>query len=137
MAEKKNAKSSYEDYMDALNKITPQIKQLLQIAAGGDGAQAGAAPKRRRARRTVPLNNYMQAVNNEGKILVGTTDSDGKFHAKGEIGQVCEDLLGVEDVNTAGRRVTRRKRRAVSPSRRTRTPSPRSPRGRPSVMDDY
>ncbi|DBA42389.1 TPA_asm: MC115L [Molluscum contagiosum virus] len=140
MAEKKLSRSSYDDYIETINKITPQLKTLLAHisseqaqAAPVGGARARSSPRsgtrcytstgrprscatgaRRRA-YTAAQPEQVQAVTNCGKIVYGTM-RDGKMEVQGTVGEVSHDLLGLESVN-AGRRT-----RTRSSSPRPRTP---------------
>ncbi|WZD65565.1 virion protein [Bovine papular stomatitis virus] len=154
--------SSYDDYIQTLNKIAPQLRSLLthlnsehvvRGGATGDEACAGgsleAVSSRRgsssraksrtsrsstkttssssRSRRSgAPARRgdggssisssgmracdaeTVQAVSNCGRIVYGVM-KDGKLEVHGTMGDVCEDLLGVESVN-AGRKNASRSR---------------------------
>uniref|UniRef100_A0AAU7E2F4 25 kDa core protein OPG138 n=1 Tax=Rousettus bat poxvirus TaxID=3141933 RepID=A0AAU7E2F4_9POXV len=162
MAEKQLPRSSYEDYVQTLHKIAPQLRTLLahvsseETAAGRRPGYSGTRTRSPRPRgtpsprrRTIYAHEEcVQAVSNSGKIVYGVV-RDGKLEVRGTVGEVNTDLLGVDAVNAgrASRRGTRRtgspsrtsspsRRRTSSPSRRSGTSS--SKRGAPSRRrNDY
>ncbi|AGU99784.1 m101L [Myxoma virus] len=139
MAEKKLSRSSYDDYIETINKLTPQLRTILSHISGEQAAQrtnfannetpepasvtAGAIKSKKtskstgtksgapvRKRTTLGLTEHpqiMQAVTNGGKIVYGTV-KDGKLEVQGTVGEINQDLLGVESVN-AGRKSTKSK----------------------------
>ncbi|ADT91131.1 core structural protein [Cotia virus SPAn232] len=129
MADKKLARSSYDDYFETLNKLTPQLRTILAHISGEESNNnsrsnlvkptenecvGGACPKPKckkqtkscgnPGRRKNVLNNnaedlkIMQAVTNSGKIVYGTV-KEGKLDVKGTVGEINQDLLGIESVN--------------------------------------
>ncbi|APG58322.1 25 kDa core protein A12L [BeAn 58058 virus] len=130
MADKKLARSSYDDYFETLNKLTPQLRTILAHISGEEAnnnsrsnlvkpteneCAAGACPKPKCKKTTMKtcgnpgrrknvLNNnpedlkIMQAVTNSGKIVYGTV-KEGKLDVKGTVGEINQDLLGIESVN--------------------------------------
>ncbi|WZD65307.1 virion core protein [Pseudocowpox virus] len=88
-------------------------------SSGSSGARtrrSGAPPRRDNNGMYGDMNIYngdestIQAVSNCGKIVYGVV-RDGKLDVQGTVGEVCEDLLGVDSVNGG------RKRSSTSRSR--------------------
>lgn len=150
--------SSYDDYIQTLNKIAPQLRSLLthlnsdhvvrggatgeEACAGGSleaassrrGSSSSSSRTKRTSRSSTKTSSSrsrrsgapskrgdggisssgmhacdaetVQAVSNCGRIVYGVM-KDGKLEVHGTMGDVCEDLLGVESVN-AGRKKTSR-----------------------------
>ncbi|AMB18433.1 M101L [Myxoma virus] len=143
MAEKKLSRSSYDDYIETINKLTPQLRTILSHISGEQATHrtnlansetpetvpvtAGAIKSKKtskstgtksgapvRKRTTLGLTEHpqiMQAVTNGGKIVYGTV-KDGKLEVQGTVGEINQDLLGVESVN-AGRKSTKSKPRRM------------------------
>ncbi|QHR82643.1 core structural protein [Brazilian porcupinepox virus 1] len=135
MADKKLTRSSYDDYIETLNKLTPQLRSILAHISGEQQnssrtnlnnepeCSAGAMTKNKKratkacstatktcgspVRKKNVFNNnedlkVMQAVTNCGKIVYGTV-KEGKLDVQGTVGEINQDLLGIESVN-AGRK---------------------------------
>ncbi|AAF17984.1 gp101L [Rabbit fibroma virus] len=141
MAEKKLSRSSYDDYIETINKLTPQLRTILSHISGEQTTQrtnfanndasesvpvtAGAIKSKKTSKTTksgVPVRKkttlgltehpqIMQAVTNGGKIVYGTV-KDGKLEVQGTVGEINQDLLGVESVN-AGKKSTKSKPRRM------------------------
>nr|WGO62729.1 putative virion core protein [Wadden Sea poxvirus] len=136
MADKKLARSSYDDYIETINKITPQLKTILSHISGEQNnlnnnleknVAAGSMIKsKKKNNNTKPKtsNNYnngyskkksacnsssdiVQAVTNCGKIVYGTV-SDGKLDVHGTVGEVNYDLLGIDSVNGGRKQLTKK-----------------------------
>ncbi|ABQ43578.1 core protein [Tanapox virus] len=142
MADKKLARSSYDDYIETINKLTPQLRTILAHISGeqqgartnlvnkessSDEISAGTTYSKLKTKKSTkgqistkssgaPLRKktvfgygepqIMQAVTNGGKIVYGTV-KEGKLEVQGMVGEVNQDLLGIESVN-AGKKVTKR-----------------------------
>ncbi|WZD65953.1 virion core protein [Bovine papular stomatitis virus] len=157
------AQSSYDDYIQTLNKIAPQLRNLLShlnsdhaVRGGATGAEAcaggsleavssrrGSSTARTKSRTTRSSTKTassssksrrngapgrrgdggggsiafsgmracdaetVQAVSNCGRIVYGVM-KDGKLEVHGTMGDVCEDLLGVDCVNAGRKNASRR-----------------------------
>nr|ASF87542.1 virion core protein [Sheeppox virus] len=159
MSDKKLSRSSYDDYIETINKLTPQLRTILAHISGEQASQKsnltpednttnnidenevkagnvktktcitkpnkkskscinkqttsrsgnvsssksvnnGAVFKKRNTFNET--DQVMQAVTNGGKIVYGTM-KEGKLEVQGMVGEINQDLLGIESVN-AGRR---------------------------------
>ncbi|AAR07459.1 103L [Yaba monkey tumor virus] len=141
MADKKLARSSYDDYIETINKLTPQLRTILAHISGEQGTKTNlvkepsneeisagttcrikksyGSPKSKCQMKSncapKKKNNVfgyeespqiMQAVTNGGKIVYGTV-REGKLDVQGMVGEINQDLLGIESVN-AGKKVTKK-----------------------------
>ncbi|QHG62662.1 virion core protein [Cetacean poxvirus 1] len=133
-----NYRSSYDDYINTLNKLAPSLRSLLSHISGEQAhspnllpncdtdTTTGGAVKRKKTcssktknnnpstktskvgskKKTSVYNNdicknnnkFVQAVTNNGKIVYGTV-SNGKLDVHGSVGEVHEDLLGIDTIN--------------------------------------
>ncbi|QRY18984.1 ORF-114 [Teiidae poxvirus 1] len=129
MAGKRNTQhdsSSLNEYLDAINKLNPQLKTLLAHLGNITGnpanqytedckkdAAAGAKKTRcvtrkvctpRRRTGMASCEQEVQAVTNSGKIVYGVVRENGQLDVKGHVGEVNEDLLGLDlDVVNGGK----------------------------------
>ena len=162
MTDKKLSRSSYDDYIETINKLTPQLKTILAHISGeqtttnlipdntSDDVKAGSmcstnkscskkkcsdvsksvrthttkssgAPRKKHVFSSVDNNpQIMQAVTNCGKIVYGTV-KDGKLEVHGTVGEINQDLLGIESVN-GGRKTTK----SSKPKKKTTSSSKKS-----------
>ncbi|AUI80673.1 virion core protein [White-tailed deer poxvirus] len=159
---KKLSRSSYDDYIETINKLTPQLRTILshisgeqanhrshssienniedvQVKAGAtctmkqrnkkmssssktkqpsssnsarmsSSRSSGAPVRKRNIFGNSEQTQIMQAVTNGGKIVYGTI-KEGKLEVQGMVGEINQDLLGIESVN-AGKKTN--KSRATS-----------------------
>ncbi|AYP74119.1 virion protein [Fowlpox virus] len=110
-----------ESYIPQNNNLQNNCKEV--VAAGARKPRCSTVVKkpctpRRRTTAMSSNEQEIQAVTNSGKIVYGVVKEDGKLEVKGHVGEVKEDLLGLDlDVVNAGRRVrTRRSRKKCTMS---------------------
>ncbi|ATI21048.1 virion core and cleavage processing protein [Western grey kangaroopox virus] len=158
MAGKRVGRSSYDEYIDALNKINPQLRTLLShiSTVTEDDASAGyrkgrcattgssrrCTPVRKRNMCSNAEQQEVQAVTNSGKIVYGVMRDDGVMEVRGSVGEINDDLLGVATVNAGRRTRTSSSTRTTgtkrgAPSRRRRTTCAGSESPDHSIQSDY